>query len=274
MASASPAEQALRDGDPFSALKLLQDEVRGKAADAKLRTFLFQLLSVVGQWERALNQLDVAASLDPAALAMAQTYREALRCELLRAQVFEGRKAPMVFGQPDTWLALLIESLLVTGRGQKKEAEKLRAQAFEEAPASAGTLNGTPFEWIADADMRLGPVLEAVINGRYYWVPFSRLQRIAIEEPADLRDVVWTPAHLMLGNGGEAYALVPTRYPGTEKLEDGDLLLARKTTWEEPETDFYCGLGQRVLSTDGGEVSLMDVRDISFTGAAQADAPN
>ena len=274
MATPSAAEQSLRDGDPVTALKLLQEEVRGKAADAKLRTFLFQLLSVVGQWERALNQLEVAASLDPAALAMAQTYREALRCELLRAQVFEGRKAPMVFGQPDTWLALLIESLLVTGRGQKKEAEKLRAQAFEEAPASAGTLNGTPFEWIADADMRLGPVLEAVINGRYYWVPFSRLQRIAIEEPADLRDVVWTPAHLLLENGGEAYALVPTRYPGTEKLEDGERLLARKTTWEEQGTDFYCGLGQRVLSTDGGEVSLMDVRDILFTGAAQADAPN
>jgi len=273
MTSPSAAEQALRDGDPFAALKLLQDEVRAKAADPKLRTFLFQLLCVLGQWERALNQLEVAATLDPAALAMAQTYREALRCEVLRAQVFEGRKSPLVFGEPETWLALLIESMLVTGRGQATQGDTLRAQAFEQAPGSPGTLNGTPFEWIADADMRLGPVLEAVINGRYYWVPFSRLQRIAIEEPADLRDVVWTPAHLLLENGGEAYALVPTRYPGTEKLEDGELLLARKTTWEERGTDFYCGFGQRILSTDGGDVSLMDVRDISFTGAAQADAP-
>ena len=274
MATASPAEQSLRDGDPYTALKLLQEEVRGKASDAKLRTFLFQLLCVLGQWERALNQLEVAASLDPAALGMAQVYREAVRCEVLRGQVFEGRKAPMVFGQPDTWLALLIESMLLTGRGQKKEAETLRAQAFDEAPASAGTLNGTPFEWIADADMRLGPVLEAVINGRYYWVPFARLQRIAIEEPEDLRDKVWTPAHLMLENGGEAYALVPTRYPGTEKLDDGELLLARKTVWDEQGAGFYCGLGQRILSTDGGETSLMDVRDIIFTGAAQADAPH
>mgnify|MGYP006202950973 CR=1 FL=1 len=43
---------------------------------------------------------------DPEAVrrkALELTYREALRCELLRAQVFEGRKAPMVFGQPDTW---------------------------------------------------------------------------------------------------------------------------------------------------------------------------
>ena len=273
MTTPSPAEQSLRDGDPLTALKLLQEEVRGKSADPKLRVFLFQLLSVLGQWDRALNQLDVSATLDPGALAMAQTYREALRCEVLRAQVFEGKKSPMVFGEPEPWLAFLIESLLVSGQGRPEDAAGLRTKAFDEAPASAGTVDGKPFAWIADADMRLGPVLEAVINGRYYWVPFARLSQISIEAPADLRDVVWTPAHLLLENGGEVYALIPTRYPGTEKLEDGELLLARKTTWTERAPDFFCGLGQRILSTDGGEIPLMDVREISLAGSpAQADA--
>ena len=272
MASPSPAEQSLRDGDPHAALKLLQEEVRGKSSDPKLRVFLFQLLSVLGQWERALNQLEVAANLDPATLAMAQTYREALRCEVLRTQVFEGRKSPMVFGQPEQWLALLIESLLLSGRDQLKESDAMRARAFDAAPATSGTLNGQAFEWIADADMRLGPVLEAVINGRYYWVPFNRLSKVSIEEPEDLRDVVWTPAHLLLENGGEAYALVPTRYADTDKSEDGALLLARKTTWEERRPDFFCGLGQRIISTDAGEVSLLDVREISLNPAPAGDA--
>ena len=273
MAAANAAESALREGDPAAALKLLQEEIRGKSNDPKLRVFLFQLLAVLGQWERAVNQLEVASNLDAGTLAMAQTYREAVRCEMLRAQVFEGRKSPMVFGEPEQWLALLIESLLLSGRGQTKESDALRARAFDEAPASPGTLNGQAFEWIADADMRLGPVLEAVINGRYYWVPFNRLSRVSIEEPEDLRDVVWTPAHLLLENGGEAYALVPTRYAGTEKAQDGTLLLARKTTWEERRPDFFCGLGQRVLSTNAGELSLMDVRDITFSPAAgEADA--
>jgi type VI secretion system protein ImpE len=270
MATASRAEQSLRDGDPHTALKLLQEEVRAKSADPKLRVFLFQLLAVLGQWERALNQLEVAANLDPAALAMAQTYREGVRCEVLRGQVFEGNKAPMVFGEPEPWLAYLIESLLLEGRGQAQEADAMRVRAFDEAPASAGTIDGRAFEWIADADMRLGPVLEAVINGRYYWVPFNRLTRISIEAPADLRDVVWTPAHLLLENGGEAYALVPTRYAGTEMHEDGGLLLARITRWDERRPGVFCGVGQRVLSTDAGEVSLMDVREISFSGDAQA----
>ncbi len=81
--------------------------------------------------------------------------------------------------------------------------------------ASAGDIDGQPFEWIADADSRLGPVLEAVINGRYYWVPFSRLSRIQIEPPEDLRDMVWMPAHLQFENGGESVALIPTRYQGS-----------------------------------------------------------
>src|SRR5271169_5697033 len=57
------AEDQVRAGDPAQALQLLQDRVRAKPGDAKLRIFLFQLLCVLGQWQRALNQLNVAAEL-------------------------------------------------------------------------------------------------------------------------------------------------------------------------------------------------------------------
>ncbi len=270
MSLANAAEQSLRDGDPVSALKLLQEDVRARPADPKLRIFLFQLMSVLGQWERALGQLDVAAKLDPAALAMAQMYREALRCEALREQVFAGKKSPMVFGQPEQWLAFLIEALLLTGRGQMKEAQTFRSKAYEEAPASGGTLDGQAFTWIADADMRLGPVLEAIINGKYYWVPFTRLTRIVIDPPEDLRDVAWMPAHLWFENGGESVALIPTRYPATETSSDGQLVLAKKTVWDEAVSGVYYGCGQRILATDVGETPLMEVREIMLDGIQAA----
>ena len=262
MVPIATAEENLRDGDIATALKLLQDKVRAVPADAKPRVFLFQLLAVMGQWERALNQLDVAATLDPSALAMAQTYREALRCELLRADVFAGKRSPMVFGEPEQWLALLIESLLLTARDQTAQAQKLRDEAFEAAPGSPGTIDGVAFEWIADADMRLGPILEAIVNGRYYWIPFSRLSRIDIEEPADLRDVVWMPAHFEFTNGGEAVGLIPSRYPASETSADGAVCLARKTVWEEMSPGVFHGFGQRVLTTESGEHPLMDIRKI------------
>ena len=226
--------------------------------------FLFQLLCVLGQWERAATQLEVAAELDPKTLAMAQMYREALRCEALRAEVFAGRKSPLVFGEPEQWLALLIEALLVGGTPASAQAEALRSKALELAPASSGSVNGEPFAWLADADSRLGPVCEAIVNGRYYWVPFERFARIDVEAPADLRDVAWMPAHFHFTNGGEAVGVIPSRYPGSETAADPQLCLARKTIWQELRPDVYQGLGQRLLATDAREYSLFDVRAILF----------
>jgi type VI secretion system protein ImpE len=246
----------------------LQEEVRANPSDLKLRVFLFQLLSVVGQWERALNQLKVASSLDPIALAMAQVYGDAVRCEFIRRDVFEGKRSPMVLGEPEQWLALLIESLQLAGRGQPAQSEDLRMQAFEEADTSSGAIDDQPFEWIADADSRLGPVLEAMINGKYYWVPFSRLSKVGLEPPEDLRDMVWMPANLEFENGGQSVALIPTRYPGSESADDGLIALARRTVWQEVAEDTHHGLGQRVISTDAGDAPLLEIRTIVINNPA------
>lgn len=272
MNTSSSAEQALREGDVDRALQLLQASVRSRPGDAALRTFLFQLLAVLGQWERALAQLNTVAELQAAALPMAQMYRETLRCESLRADVFAGRRSPLILGEPETWLALLIESLLPAGQGDPKAAEDLRQRAFDLAPATSGTINGQPFTWIADADMRLGPVCEAVINGHYYWLPFARLARIVIDEPADLRDSVWMPAQFHFANGGDGVGVIPTRYPGSESHADPLLRLARKTDWQEVSAGVFHGLGQRVLATDQGDFPLMDVREIVIASDGDCDA--
>lgn len=257
------AEERLQVADTAGALAALTDQVRAKPADSKQRVFLAQLLCVLGQWKRALNQLDVAAELDALAVPMRQVYGDAIRCEGLRSEVFSGKRTPMIFGEPDEWLAMLIESLLQAGRGADNQVvEDLRSRAFDRAPAVSGSLNGQPFEWLADADMRLGPVLEAFINGRYYWIPFARLSKVTAEPPEDLRDCVWTPANLRFANGGEALALIPTRYPGSECATDGALQLARRTEWSEVRPEVWLGIGQRMLSTENGDHALMDVREI------------
>ncbi len=256
------AEQNLRQGDLAATLHSLQDQVRSSPADPKLRVFLFQLLAVLGQWERALKQLQVAGELDAGTLAMVQTYREALRCEALRAEVFAGRRSPVVFGDPEPWMAPLLEALRLTAHGQHGAAERLRDKAFEGAPTSPGVVDGVGFTWIADADTRLGPVLEAVVSGRYYWIPFTRIREIQLEKPADLRDLVWTPARFCWSNGGEAVGLIPTRYPGSETDADDRVRLARHTEWVEETAASVFGRGQRMLATDVGEYPLLEVRSI------------
>lgn len=256
------ARDLLRTGDLGAALEALQAEVRKDPSEAKHRIFLFQLLCATGDWNRALTQLRLCAQLDPAAMAMAQTYREAIGCEFVRARVFAAETAPLVFGQPQQWIALLVEALGADARGDAGAAASLRAQAFEAAAATAGAVNGRRFAWIADADMRLGPVLEMVMNGRYYWAPFNTIRRIAVEEPTDLRDRVWTPAMVTWANGGEVAALIPTRYPGIGAGTPDALRLARATDWTEVAPGSFTGAGQRVLATDIDDFALMDIRQL------------
>jgi type VI secretion system protein ImpE len=258
------AEESVRAGRLEDALAELQAQVRKQPADPRLRVFLFQLLAVLGQWERALTQLKVASDMDPTTLAMAQTYQEALRCEMLRTEIFAGRRTPLLFGEPAEWMALLVQALALTAAEKFDEASALRERAFESAPVTPGRIDGQPFAWIADADSRLGPLLEAIVNGKYYWIPFSRLHELKFEKPSDLRDIAWTPANLTLENGGDAVALIPTRYAGTENSPDSRLIMARGTEWIERPGSTFIGVGQRLLATDQGEQGLMDVRVIAF----------
>jgi type VI secretion system protein ImpE len=249
-------------------LARVQKDVRAAPGDDKLRTYLFQLLALQGKWQRALEQLQMCAQLSAKALPMAQTYREAIRCELLRADVFAGKRAPQILGEPPEWVGPLIEALQRVAKGDVQGAKSLREAAFEAAPASAGSIDGTAFEWIADADSRLGPVCEAMVNGQYYWVPFYRMRALRIEPPADLRDLVWTSAHLTLANGGEHIALIPARYPGSEAADNDALKLARRTEWNDAGGETYVGLGQKMIATDAGEYALLDARQIDIASAA------
>jgi type VI secretion system protein ImpE len=258
------AEELLRSGQLNDALAALESEIRADPANAKLRVFLFQLLCVLGDWERALTQLNTAAELDAANLLMAQVCRTAISCEAFRAEIFAGKRSPLVFGEPDEWVAWLVQAGQMIAEGKYEASQKLRDRAFEAAPAVPGSIDGRSFQWISDADSRFGPVLEAIIDGKYYWVPFTAIKSIRIEEPADLRDTVWIPVQFTWINGGEATGLMPTRYPGSEAGEDNAIRLARKTEWIEQPGDVCLGLGQRMLATDEDDFPLLQIRQIDL----------
>jgi type VI secretion system protein ImpE len=258
------AEEALKQGDLDVALADLTDRARRAPADPRLRTSLFQLFAVLGQWDRALTQLNVAGELDAGTLAMVSTYRDLLSCEALRARVFAGERDPLVFGEPQDWVALLFEALRLSAQGHVAQSQDLRGQALEAAPASPGRIDGEPFAWIADADGRLGPMLEVILEGRYCWVPFQHLRTLVLEEPTDLRDLVWAPAHITWSNGGETVAFVPSRYPGSESSPDARIRLARLTDWVDLGEGLFTGLGQRMLTTDAGDYALLATRRIEI----------
>jgi type VI secretion system protein ImpE len=257
-----PAEQSLRDGDLEQALAELQADVRKDPSSPKHRVFLFQLYSLLGQWDKANTQLGVVSEMDATTIPMVQTYRELLKCEALRAKVFTGERSPLIFGKPEPWVALMIEAIRLSATGKIADSQRLRGDALAQADATSGTIDGQAFAWIADADPRLGPLLETIVNGRYYWVPFRRLRALSIEKPTDLRDLAWAPVQIEFANGGKTVGFVPTRYVGSEASADPQVRMARKTEWIDRGSDFFEGLGLRMLTTDQGDYPLLESREI------------
>lgn len=246
------------------ALNVLQSEIRNKPEDARLRIFLFQLNCVLGRYEKALTQLQLIASLDAETMLLAQIFRPVITCEMLRKEVFQGRRTPLIFGEPMEWVGSLLQALQLTAQGQFAAAADSRARAFEGAPASPGKLNGVAFEWIADADSRMGPAFEAIIEGKYYWVPICRIRKIESQKPSDMRDLVWMPVNFTWTNGGAVPGHIPVRYPGTEESSDGPLRLARKTEWRVEAGETYLGSGQRLLATNSGDFPLLECRALEL----------
>ena len=138
-------EEQIKAGQLDEALTQAQEAVRKTPAEARPRILLFQLFSVLGQWERALTQLNVLRDMDPECMVLAEIFRPVLQCEALRAEIFAGKRSPLIFGEPMEWIGLLVQANALLAQGQTAAAVELRNKAFEAAPATAGKLNDQSF---------------------------------------------------------------------------------------------------------------------------------
>jgi type VI secretion system protein ImpE len=258
------AQSLLRSGDIAGARAALAADLRKAPQDTKLRQFFWQLLAVAGEWDKAEQQLRTLATTEPKAMMLGSVYNQALGAMRRRAKVIAGHERGVSLVGSEPWVEALIDALQAFGKGDPN-ASALSEAALADAPATPGAMDGEAFEWIADADQRFGPMLEAVIGDHYGFVPFAAVKRLKVSEPTDLRDTVWLPVEIETRSGQVSMAFVPALYPGTETTGDNDLMLARRTDWvvRGGEGDgVEIGLGQRLLSTDGPENGLLGIRDI------------
>ena len=254
----------LQAGRTEEALAALKAEVRQKPQDVDLRVWLFALHCVLGRWDKAANDLAAITALDPAWTVPGHVYQRCMNAEGVRADVFAGRTKPLVMGEPEEWLAWNVQALTLEAAGKASEAWELRRRSFEAAPELACKVDGVPCQWVSDVDRRLGPVLEAFLDGKYYWIPFGQLQRIELTPPEFLVETVWLPAKLTVSGGAELSAQLPARYPGTESQPEGDLCLGRRTDWVELPGGGGKPFGQKRLESADADFGLLGCRLVEF----------
>ena len=161
---------------------------------------------------------------------MVQTYREALRCEVLRAEIFAGKRTPLVFGDPEPWLALLMQALKLTGAGND-EAARLAGAGLRGGPGASAEHRRPALRVDRRRRRPSGAGARGDRQRPLLLDPVRPHPRDSTRGPADLRDVVWTPAQFSWANEGKAVGLIPTRYAGASH-EDDAIKLARKTEWD------------------------------------------
>jgi type VI secretion system protein ImpE len=233
------AKELFHAGKLDDAIQALIAELKNDPGNDRQRTFLFELLCFAGAYDRAEKQLDVLAqSGNKNAELGTLLYRGALAAERTRQGMFESRTFP-----------------------ESTEAETV-----------SGSIEDRHFEWISDADPRIGPKLEVFAAGAYMWIPFVHIESIEIQQPRRLRDLLWTPAVVRTGPSfadrdlGEI--LLPAMCPLSAKSSDDAVRVGRTTLWEE-SAEGAIPLGQKVLIVDDEEVPLLEIRHLKFeTGAS------
>jgi len=258
-------KELLLGGDTVAALAALTDQVRANPADAGKRVALFQLLALDGSWERARKQLGVLDNLDMQMKLLVQAYAPLVTCELFRQDVFSGKRDAPVLGEPEAWMVNVLQALKADAAGRHEQAEEMRAEALEQAPALGGAVDGAEFEWIADADSRIGPFFEVLVRGHYYWVPQTRIQKLSFDAPEDVRDLIWSPVSIVWVGGGEEVGFIPSRYPGDVSSWSPLQKLSRETAWQALGGESYAGIGQRLLASSEADHAFLELRELTFS---------
>ena len=227
------AKELYQAGKLGEAIQALNAEVRNNPTDAKRRTFLFELLCFAGEWDRAEKQVKFLQDAGQQAQLGGLLYLSAIHGERTREDTFNKREFPL-----------------------------------ENAPATAITINGTRYEDVSDADPRIGPRLEMYAAGAYMWLPFKHIQKVEMQAPKRLRDLLWIAALVQTGPSfkdkelGEV--LLPALNVFSGKHASDDVRLGRMTEWAENADGVALPSGQKMLLADGEEIPFLELRTLEF----------
>lgn len=267
------ADELFKAGKLQDAITAQTASVKEKPGDQNRRLFLFELLSFSGDLERARKQLDLVQCEDPEVEASRSNYLRLLDSEAARRKAFQlGTRPQLLGGAASEHVELRLTALDQLREGKTADAKATLEKAAAASPVLKGTLNGQPFEDLRDCDDLLGPVLEVMTQGNYFWIPLEYVQALAIPAPRFPRDVIWVPARLDTKKTEGAEVFIPNLYAHTFSETDDELRLGRVTDWKQAADGPVLGLGARLFLVGEDTKSLLEWRDLSIEHPPEASA--
>lgn len=233
------ATDLLKAGKLSEAIQAVIQTVRDNPTDDKSRTFLFELLCFAGEYDRAEKHLDALLENKTETLHGALLYKAALHAERTRQSFYAN--------------------------------SEYKNSSADTAPVVSATINGKSYASVRDADPRIGARLEVFAGGSFMWVPFQHLERVEVEKPRRLRDLLWAPSRVVSAptfkeDLGEI--LLPAITAEATADESELVKLGRETYFGIDEDGNEIPVGQKLILADGEEIPLLEIRELVFVPPA------
>ena len=268
-ATEASAGAAFRAGKLDDAIAAATASVKAAPNDIARRVLLAEFLIFAGNLERADVLLDAAADLEPGAAVVIAEFRQLLRAEMARRQVWRDGRVPEFLGEPGEVERALLAALVALRAGDLPEARR-QAEAAEAARDAAPGEHSAgdaaeSFEDFRDASDTTGGILEVLtVTGKYFWVPIGKVEEIEFHAPSRPRDLIWRRASLSVADGPDGDVYIPVTYFSDDPALGADYRLGRATGWSEDGPGPVIGIGQREFLVGEDVLPIMELGRIAF----------
>lgn len=254
-----------RAGKLAEAIAAATAAVKAAPADLGRRVLLAELLLFSGNLERADVILDAASQVDPSALLVVSEFRQLLRAETARRQLYRDGRVPEFLGEPEPTEQASLAALVALRAGDAEEARLKAEEAETLRPRVPGVAGSAAFDDFRDADdLHPGFIETLTSTGKYYWIPLSRIESMLFHPPKRPRDLVWRRCSMSVSSGPDGDVYIPVTYFADADTTDDAHRLGRETSWSDEAHGPVRGKGQRVFLIGEDAVGIMDIESIEF----------
>ncbi len=257
-------KQLIRNAELTKARQQLIQEVKKAPGDTALRTHLFQVLLLLGEWDKALVHLNALAKDDKASHMAHGVYTGLIRAEQERSGVAKLRKEPSFLPGRPVYADLYFKAVEVAAQGEKELAATLFDRIGAATPLISGTVNQEPFSGFSDTDTLLNGFLEAMEYDRYLWIPFEAIREITVQSPQTLIDLIWTKGSVTTWEGLTMACFFPVLYPLSHCHTDHRVKMGRMTDWQILAGPYARASGQHVFRIGERDIPLLEIETVMF----------
>ena len=260
------AATLFRAGKLDDAIAAAQAALRKAPTDLNARVLLGELLAFSGNLERADVVLDAASAIDPGTALVVAEFRQLIRADMARRQLFRDGRVPEFLSDPTETQRLQLAALVALRAGDLAEAAKQASAAEAMRPRTSGQHGDVAFDDWRDADDLLAGSFEVLTTtGKYFWIPTERVLTLEFHAPKRPRDLLWRRASMSVAQGPDGDVYLPVIYATRRDHDATRSGSAAKPTGREAPDAPVRGIGQRLFMVGEEALGIMDLGNFRFT---------